>query len=358
MADEPILCFDGDGAGRRAAYRAVDLALPRLRPGKSLQFALLPEGRDPDDLVRAGGREAVAEVLAGARPLADMLWARETEGSALDTPERRAALEARIHEAVRGIGDDQVRKYYVQDFGGRLRALLMPSPTADRNERAWSRYGGASARSFGDAGGRQGPPWRRPRNGTAAGPREAMSPPSARLSQSAMVRGFRSALPPREALILVAVISHPWLLESHLEEFAELEFLNADADRLRRAILDAGADHALDAEVMRAALETRGLLPVLARVESAITHPSDWPARAGAATEDVTQWWAHVVTLHRKKRTLNRELKDAERALGEEPTDANLAWLRDVQGRLSALDGSEALIEGFGLSSGRPARSV
>ena len=72
---------------------------------------------------------------------------------------------------------------------------------------------------------------------------------------------------------------------------------------------------------------------------------------------NVAQWWTHVVTLHRKQRTLNRELKDAERALGEEPTDANLAWLRDVQGRLSALDGSEAQIEGFGLSSGRPARS-
>ena len=97
---------------------------------------------------------------------------------------------------------------------------------------------------------------------------------------------------------------------------------------------------------------------MLDRVEAAITHTSDWPARPGASVDDVAQWWTHVVTLHRKQRTLNRELKDAERALGEEPTDANLAWLRDVQGRLSALDGSEAQIEGFGLSSGRPARSV
>src|SRR4029079_1552488 len=89
MADEPMLCFDGDKAGQRAAFRAADLALPRLKPGKSVRFALLPEGQDPDDLYRSGGREAIAEVLAGARPLAAMLWARETEAAALDTPERR-----------------------------------------------------------------------------------------------------------------------------------------------------------------------------------------------------------------------------------------------------------------------------
>src|SRR5262249_25464969 len=159
--------------------------------------------------------------------------------------------------------------------------------------------------------------------------------------------------------ILMAVINHPWLLEHHAEEFSALDFLNPDADQLRRAILDVVTDQGqLDAETVRATVAGRGLSAVLSRVEAAITHPSDWPGRAGASSEDVGPWWTHVVTLHRKQRTLNRELKDAERALGEEPTDANLAWLRDVQGRLSALDGSEAQIEGFGLSSGRQVRSV
>src|SRR5712664_1944353 len=74
MADEPTLCFDGDAAGHRAAYRAVDLALPLIKPGKSLKFAGLPEGHDPDDLVRVGGREAINEVIGAARPLAQVLW--------------------------------------------------------------------------------------------------------------------------------------------------------------------------------------------------------------------------------------------------------------------------------------------
>src|SRR4029078_4959022 len=180
---------------------------------------------------------------------------------------------------------------------------------------------------------------------------------SSRLSASPIVRGHRTALPPREALISVAALTPPCLWDHHAEEFSELEFLNPDTDHLRRAVLDAATGGGVDAEGLRAAIAARGLTGVLDRVEAAITHTSDWPAQEGASVDDVAQWWTHVVTLHRKKRTLNRELKDAERALGEEPTDANLAWLRDVQGRLSALDGSEAQIEGFGLSSGRPARS-
>jgi DNA primase len=363
MADEPILCFDGDKAGQRAAFRAVDMALPRLLPGKSLRFAMLPDGQDPDDLYRSGGREAIAEVLGGARPLGEMLWSRETEAASFDTPERRAAFEARVHEVVRSIGDESVRKYYAQDFSGRLRALMAPPQAAGRGERP---RGGQYGNQFGGQFGGQSRSgnfrdFSRGRDSFRGGGRpnfpQPMALASSRLSASPIVRGHRTALPPREALILVAVIHHPWLLEHHAEEFSELEFLNPDTDHLRRAVLDAATGGGVDAEGLRAAIAARGLTGVLDRVEAAITHTSDWPAQEGASVDDVAQWWTHVVTLHRKQRTLNRELKDAERALGEEPTDANLAWLRDVQGRLSALDGSEAQIEGFGLSSGRPVRS-
>jgi DNA primase len=369
MTDEPILCFDGDKAGQRAAFRAVDMAMPRLKPGKSLRFAMLPDGQDPDDLYRSGGREAIAEVLGGARPLGEMLWSRETEAASLDTPERRAAFEARVHEVVRSIADESVRKYYAQDFSQRLRQLMTPQFAQGRNERPRgappSQMGGPyGGQDFGGQS-RSGNvrDFARGKNSwqQRGGPnvREPMSLPSARLSASPIVRGHRTAMPPREALILVTVINHPWLLEHHAEEFSELEFLNPDTDHLRRAVMDSATEAgAADSEALRGAIAARGLTGVLDRVEAAITHTSDWPAREGASADDVAQWWTHVVTLHRKQRTLNRELKDAERALGEEPTDANLAWLRDVQGRLSALDGSEAQIEGFGLSSGRPARSV
>ena len=114
MADEPILCFDGDKAGQKAAWRAADLALPHLLPGKSLRFALLPEGQDPDDLARSGGRGAIEEVIGAARGLADVIWSREIEGGTFATPERRAALEKRINELTNGIRDEAVRRYYRQ----------------------------------------------------------------------------------------------------------------------------------------------------------------------------------------------------------------------------------------------------
>ena len=106
MASEPILCFDGDGAGRRAAFRAIETALPLIGAGKSLRFALLPEGQDPDDLIRPSGPAAMAEHLKAARPLADMLFMRETDGERFDTPEQRAALERRLGEAVAKIADE------------------------------------------------------------------------------------------------------------------------------------------------------------------------------------------------------------------------------------------------------------
>ena len=160
MADEPILCFDGDAAGRRAAYRAIDLALPQIKPGKSLSFAALPDGHDPDDLVRSGGAGAIADVLAGARPLGEVLWTRETESARIDTPERRAGLEARINELTNRIADEAVRRYYRQDLRERLRNLVAPPPAPGRlaPDRRGPQFGRGERRDGGRGrdGGRDG----------------------------------------------------------------------------------------------------------------------------------------------------------------------------------------------------------
>ncbi len=364
MADEPVLCFDGDTAGVRAAYRAVDLALPRLKPGKSLKFALLPQGQDPDDLVRSAGREAVAEVIGTARPLATMLWARETEGRSFDTPERRAALEARINEVTAMIADDSVRKYYRQDLNERLAQFFAPAQRQDFAPRGNFQRGQRQGRAYGqqwrERGGanwqaRGGAP-QRPQTGGKHTPYVVVSQ---QLATSPVHRGHRTAVPRREALLLQAALSHPWLLHDHLEEFASLEFRHAEAEKLKSALVDIAAHAAApDTETMRAELAARGLLEVMDRMASAITTPSVWGARPDAAPEDVLVTWQQLVALHRQWHSLIKELKDAEQALGQDASEANYLRLRDVKARLSRMEGTEALIEGFGASSGRGVRSL
>src|ERR1700722_404186 len=123
---EPILCFDGDNAGRKAAFRAIEMALPLIGAGKSLAFASLPEGQDPDDLARAGGPEAIAEVLRGAKPFAETLFLRETDGQTFETPERRAGLDRRLRELTRVISDEPLRKHYDADMARRLNLFFGP----------------------------------------------------------------------------------------------------------------------------------------------------------------------------------------------------------------------------------------
>jgi DNA primase len=383
MADEPILCFDGDRAGQKAAWRAADLALPHLLPGKSLRFALLPEGQDPDDLARSGGRGAIEEVISAARGLADMIWSREVEGGAFGTPERRAALEARVQELTNGIRDEKVRRYYRQDLEQRLQRAFAPEggrgfPGRGHYRGASGPFGGESGRRFtprgaftpgaagrfesrsGSFGGRgQGP------GGSLTINRQPYQVASPQLAASPLLRGQRSAISRREALILQSLIHHPWLLHDHLEKVAALELAHPEAHKLRAGIIAAFAnDHhhnsepSEQSEKMRADLAAGGFSKVLQRVDLAITTSAVWGAGPNAAPEDVLSTWHQLVSLHRQWHSLLRELKDAELALGEEASEANLAWLRDVKARLAEVDGTEALIEGFGESSGRFQRSV
>jgi len=383
MADEPILCFDGDKAGQKAAWRAADLAIPHLKPGKSLRFALLPEGQDPDDLARSGGRGAIEEVIGTARGLADVIWSREIEGGTFATPERRAALEARIGELTNGIRDEVVRRYYRQDLQQRLQLTF--APQGGRGGFAGGNFRGSGQGNFGGKFGESGRRFQsratftpgaagriEPRGGRGQGSagsqtinRQPYQVTSPQLASSPIMRGQRSAISRREALILQSLINHPWLLHDHLEEVAALEMGHPEANKLRAATIAAFAsDHHHSAEPseqaakMREDLTERGFSQSLQRVEAAITTAAVWGVRPGAAREDVLSTWHQLVSLHRQWHSLLRELKDAEQALGDEASEANLAWLRDVKARLEEVDGTEALIEGFGESSGRFQRSV
>lgn len=117
---EPICCFDGDGAGIRAAMRSVDRALPILKPGHSLQFLFLPDKQDPDEFLKAKGAGEFLKLLEDTKPLKDILWQKYTEGKVFDTPEKKALLEKTMKDEAAKIADETVRNYYAQDLSNRL----------------------------------------------------------------------------------------------------------------------------------------------------------------------------------------------------------------------------------------------
>ncbi len=336
MASEPILCFDGDKAGHKAAFRAIDTALPLIGAGKSLRFAMLPEGQDPDDLARSGGPQAIGEVLRRAQPLAEMLFLRETEGQRFDTPEKRAALEKRLRELVGLIGDETLRRHYASDMGQRLAAFLglagpTPARPPGRNERFSPRGRRAGFMDPGPKVGIAGAALPTPRH-LARRPREA----------------------PREIAILAILIGHPGLLERHFEDIAALEIAGPALAAFRDKLLGLPENAYGAADALAEALDSSGLAGERDRILGLAAGMANWWClRAEAETSDAEHVLRQTMALQRSSGALNRELRLAEQALAADPTEQNLARLLDIKANLADLANAEAAIEGFGDLSGR-----
>ncbi|WP_319413270.1 DNA primase [uncultured Cohaesibacter sp.] len=152
FSNEPYICFDGDRAGRQAAHRSIERILPNLKAGYSFQFVFLPNGKDPDDLVREQGADAFAPVLAQARSLFDVIWERELESQPADTPERKAALEKRIEDLVRLIQDERVQRQYQMSFKSALSTFFWEQEREKRDQNRNRFFTGGGARAGKGAG--------------------------------------------------------------------------------------------------------------------------------------------------------------------------------------------------------------
>ena len=334
---EPILCFDGDSAGLKAAYRALDLALPLLTPGHSLRFALLPEGKDPDDLLRAEGPDAVKAVIAAALPMADVLWRRALDENDRASPERKAAFERDLRAMAGGIKDETVRRHYLDDLHQRFRELWgQGRPAASAGPRA--------------PGGRAFQPRLKP--GQRAW--EVPQPASPQLRAAAAANTATAAAERRERMIILSAINHPDILHDFWDDFAGLDFTSRALDSLRTLILDvASSEEALDRAALKTHLSSKGFGPDLDRLEDQAKRLNEWFLGPLAAPDDARTGLRQMIALHRKTVTLDRELKAAEAAFVRDPSEDTQAALFAVRDQLSSALGSEALIEGFGAASGR-----
>ena len=137
LVEEPVLCFDGDNAGQRAAGRAAERALPLLKPGKSIRFAFLPEGQDPDSLLAEQGPAALRNILDAAQPLAEVVWDIERRAGPTDTPERMAGLKARLRQQASRIAEPTVREQYRNLFDERTTPQRRGHGLPGRGNRRW-----------------------------------------------------------------------------------------------------------------------------------------------------------------------------------------------------------------------------
>ena len=316
MGPLPTLCFDGDTAGQKAAYRAIDTALPHLEPGRSLQFAFLPEGRDPDDMVTGGEKDGLAKLLGETVPLIDVVWARERDRHPLNTPEQRASLEARLMEAVQQIEHRSLRFHYVSALRERLRTQGQGVRRPERRPEASS--------------------WRARVDGAAA-PRSRYAKPSAAAARTSSLLASPIAQPsapcsaPREALLIMAIARHPWLLDEHLEEIASLHLEDAGCCSIRSAMLTIHqTEELLDNEKLFEHLSRAGFGAELERVARACAHKSDRQFDPGATKEQVLEGWQHVMTLHGKA-GVPRPLQEAESDYINEQTSENCSKLFAVK---------------------------
>ncbi|CAN7188240.1 DNA primase [Aminobacter sp. LjRoot7] len=350
MSGEPVLCFDGDKAGLKAAYRAADLALPLVAPGNTARFALLPEGKDPDDLVKAEGPEAFRTVLNAARPLSDLIWMRETSGGMFETPERRAELEKTLRELTSRIKDESVRYHYQQEM--RERVLNFFGNQRGRQQGQGGGKGSFNKGSFNKGGGERGQ-WNKGGAGVQAG-RLAVSES---LARSAMVKRT-AGMPLREAALVVALVNHPSLIDENFEHVERLDLSHGELKQLHSVLIDAMAHgEANTREAVVAAIERASCAEMWERAVTLARRARQWTAFEDAAIEDARDAFAQTLHLHRSARTLHKELKQAEAALATDPTDENYRHLVEVQAQFHDVQATEALIEGFGVSSGRGGRN-
>jgi len=334
VVPEPVLCFDGDQAGIKAAQRGIDLAMPLLEPGQSLKFAQLPEGLDPDDLIRDRGASAMQTVLDDALPLVDVLWRRDIESADLSTPERRAGAEAGLMRHVGEIGDMKVREHYRQTMSQRLKALF--APVSGRSSE------GGRREPWGQ--GRYAP---RARRDERPGARPRWTPPvSEAVRRSAAGRGLaRSEAPSgmaEEALILAA-LTHPFLLEDYAETFVSLPIAEPNLDKLRRELLlTASSGQTLDSQGLRDHLTQRGVGDICERLERRPMLKSMAMTKRGTPHAEVLREFNHVLARHRKLNELEAEHAQAAEALKRDVTEENVARLRAIVQELRSITGAEA----------------
>ncbi len=318
---EPTLCFDGDRAGRQAASRAIDRALPLLKAGRSFRFAIVEGGKDPDDVLREQGAAALKAQLSKTTPFAEALFVRERdEAEPLDTPERKTALKVRLRKLAASIPDADLAGAYKEDLLARYEALW---PTREPVYTV-----GAAAREMSRAG------WDK---------RRRAAPSGAIAETKQATERLRAAPRALSAALAIAAVKDPAVLDDSIELVGSRGFGDEKLDRLAHELvrLRYEADH-LEMEAMQRRLTASGITPDdLARVEREA-------ARAGVAApflkesgERARELWRQAFDLLMQLESLERAVESAARDLSRDQDASTLISLKAERDHLRRLINSD-----------------
>lgn len=314
---EPVIALDGDKAGIRAAYRLIDLSLPLLEAGKSLRFVILPDGQDPDDLIKADGAGAMQTLLAGALPTVDLVWRREIEGKVFDSPERRASLDADLRSIILKIQDKNLRSHYGQAIAAMRRELFTPN----QNEKTWQ-------------------PRAKWKGGRPPEPSQPMPDTKASFLGRASDETPRQL---REAVILAAAILAPEAAEANETRLEKCAFSTRDFVEIQNALL-ANLHRPLSDEDGIKTLadqmeEGLGFAPLarLRQIKRVADHPY---LQAQSKPDMIERTLSEELDKHAAILGTNAEIKEAEQDL-EGLADEGVTWRlqQAAQSRVNAVRG-------------------
>lgn len=298
----PVICLDGDTAGLRAAGRALERALPLVSAERSVGFAILPQGQDPDDLLKAKGRAGMQEVLDAALPLGAFLVRMEADREPLTSAEARAGLRKRLRQQVARVTDPDLQAELKAEVGERVRALFGRDAPGER------------------PGGETRAPWQpQRRNARRGGGPDAIDPTAPASQELRQMAPAQKAGPPRAQVELVtAPLRLPALLETGWEALAALTLDHPGLDRLRHVMLDRyAAGHTIEMEAVRHHLATQDDSEALAVLQTAGALPVNPFVRANTSPDDSARAWLAALERAEGRRALAVEAAEGLSALAD-----------------------------------------
>jgi DNA primase len=320
----PILCFDGDSAGQKAAIRAASRALSLLGPERTLRFVELPAGQDPDDIVRSGGRDALEGLLAEPEPLVNRLWRHELAAQPLSTPEARAGLRQRLIEHSQAIGDQALGRLYREEWLRRFQDLVSPPRQHSSPQRPVA--------PLGNSRNQRGARW--------VPPKPPAGPAARAIAATGIDRTIGRAL-------VIGFANFPEALQEHCEQLASLPIGEAFIARIRDKLVDAAVSgETLDRETLATILRDSGTAPDLERARRTGTMAFSF-TRSDTAPERAVRDLGTAIDALMADGEIGAALKAATERLKEGEEDAFEEQRRlhsqreEIKERLASLAGSD-----------------